>query len=510
MYEKKEKLINLNIIRGVATIFVFLYHGYYNMNCNYYVFNYFTKQATFWMTLFFCLSGFVLYYNYSEHKFDNAESIIDFLKKRAISIFPIYFLIWIVFFCRLFKSYPVVNDIVTFPFQLLLLQGFQHYNFLMNGGTWFFSCLFICYLLFPYICTIVKTLKLRNAIYLGIILYILNTIAPFLSDLYAINIYNNAFCRLFEFTIGICIARIYMENKKKDNVFLVIISIFVSIVGLYILEKYNILSIADKQTKLNGFSIICCVGLFYSFSNCRKKGMLRISNSKIVKFFSSYSLEFWSATFFTSAICNGYIWPSISNVKNSNLLRVIISFCINILIAILLKYYMKFIKYSLKKIKPRYVIIGVVTLFFILFSIKWYVLTSPNSIIDFETKEVQTNLLEGIYSDEGQYAWASGDFKVKLKNKGSADIFLLDCSADLSIIGEGAITSVYINDIFIDNIKLVNGRSEYRLKLPSKIVDKKILKIELKCSATFIPAEHNENSTDNRDLSVRLYKIGLE
>ena len=103
----KPFLSALNLLRGCAALFVFLFHMHVNLKYDYHILNFIVRQASYWMTLFFMLSGFVLYYAKNSIDFSSRPEIVDFLKKRLAAIFPLYFFIWI-FYIIYFRSEHVV------------------------------------------------------------------------------------------------------------------------------------------------------------------------------------------------------------------------------------------------------------------------------------------------------------------------------------------------------------------------------------------------------------------
>lgn len=146
---KKKKILSFNIIRAAAAISIFLYHAHWNMGCDYAYLNPIIGQSSFFITLFFILSGFVLYYNYENEDLFNKKNLSKYYIKRIMSLYPLYVLVWIIFYLLQWKSNTVSSDLFTLPFQYLLIQNIIGYPYLMNSGTWFLSCMMICYMISP-------------------------------------------------------------------------------------------------------------------------------------------------------------------------------------------------------------------------------------------------------------------------------------------------------------------------------------------------------------------------
>ena len=111
-----------------------------------------------YMDAFFLLSGFLLYYLYFDKIQDvSIENLKTFYLKRIKRIYPHYILSTIVI------SIIIGFVIWAIPVEVFCLQGFFPSLFfeMGNGGTWFISCLFFSYLLFPVLNMIINYLAKR-------------------------------------------------------------------------------------------------------------------------------------------------------------------------------------------------------------------------------------------------------------------------------------------------------------------------------------------------------------
>lgn len=214
---KKSTISNFNIIRAVATVSIFLYHAYYNMGCNYAYLNPIIGQSSFFMTIFFILSGFVLYYNYANDDLLNKENLSKYYVKRIVNVYPLYFLVWIVFYFLRWKTSAVSSDFFTLPYQVLLIQNISSYQYLMNSGTWFLSCMMICYLLSPFLIRVYQFIEDKKCVWISIFVFVtLISFMPMLNHLYNVEIYQNVFGRIFEFSLGMILCRL-VEVSKNIN-----------------------------------------------------------------------------------------------------------------------------------------------------------------------------------------------------------------------------------------------------------------------------------------------------
>lgn len=506
----KEKLTNLNILRFISALSIFFYHGYCNMNCDFGEMNNIFTQSSFFMTLFFAMSGFVLFYNYHDRNLEKIDEIKKFYCNRMKSIFPIYFLIWIVFLLIDFHT-DVIDDIITFPYQLSLLQNVEHYFYLSNSGTWFFSCLFICYLVYPYISLIVRQINKRETLYLLVGLILLACFSPFLMDKFGTNPYYNAFVRIWEFFIGILVAKLYIENKNKQvndkalSTLTGLIFVF-SLAGLFTLKKY-VPQVNECQEMLKGFSVVFGSLLLYFFAKCKSKFWNWLGNSKIVAWGSDYSLEFWCATFFTSPICNLILYNELTKLNiNTNGVRITVTFVTNIIIALLLRKYGVLSKKLISKITLKKYFLIFVVFFFVIYGIKAYVQYGPLTTYDFENKKVNVTGIKGTYADEGTYTWINNDFEVRLLNVNASKIKFKAATTKK----EGVVQKIYVNNMYVGECEISADVRWHEIELPEEIANSPVLEVELKSENEYVPAEIFENSTDTRRLTMQLYFLGCK
>lgn len=154
---KKERLFYLDFVRTIAVIAVFACHytreletagvGFVNKILPDFVFN--VYLGSFGVSLFFIISGASLMYVYNERC-----RTIDFYKKRFWSIYPMYWLAYILAFLYNFwinRGMNYTHPKISFGLTLVGMDGylgfyFENYYLL---GEWFLGCLIFLYLLFP-------------------------------------------------------------------------------------------------------------------------------------------------------------------------------------------------------------------------------------------------------------------------------------------------------------------------------------------------------------------------
>lgn len=346
MSVEKRRLYSLNIVRVVAAFGVFLYHTYWNFGCTYGKLNYLISQSTFHMTTFFVLSGFVIAYAYSDTDFfSDGESISRFIKKRFMSLFPEYFLIFTVFFYLFRNNSSLKIDIATLPFQLTMLFGFEFYGHLINWGGWFFSLIFMCYIVSPYFLYINKNAKpwqLKISVVLCIIFI---SFAPFIDG---IQVYGNYFCRFFEYYIGMVLAIFFKNSRQSDKnersiIFTgLFLYIFTFIVIYY--AQIRIGELGWNHTHLGIVNIIMSSCIIYVTAHAQGQLTERVYNNIVIRTLAKYSMEIWCATFFSSYIHSMYFSGKFDGISN-----ILLSFGLNAICVCILALYKELISKLISK-----------------------------------------------------------------------------------------------------------------------------------------------------------------
>ncbi|MEW9924033.1 acyltransferase family protein [Clostridium butyricum] len=153
---KKERVFYLDFIRGISVIFIVVFH--YNIALSTHLISgneiLFTNYKNgslgqIGVSLFFIISGAALMYTYEKN-----FSIKEYIKKRFISIYPMFWIAYTITFLYLFYINRMINRDIPKNRILLTLIGFDGYslykvpNFYLLG-EWFLGCIILCYIFFP-------------------------------------------------------------------------------------------------------------------------------------------------------------------------------------------------------------------------------------------------------------------------------------------------------------------------------------------------------------------------
>lgn len=333
-----KRLYTIDIFRIVSAFFVFLFHSRIHLNVNYSVLNPFIEMSHIFMVAFFILSGFSIHYvdiqnirlNVSDDIRGN-KSIGKFIKRRILGIYPLYiatYILFILFYIvgysmlkdnkfindyimQHMNDYSVINNIVILPVELTMLQSVFNGSFsvLHNGGTWFVSCIFICYLVYPFVSEFVtNNKKIRKSLLL--FLYLISSYAFLVQWKFQFgSIYDNPFFRFLEFFIGVITVSLCMdkcnEDIKRINLILVFVLFFVMVCAIsigvhcfhiYTVEAYNFIAIPV-------FGLI-----LYILARIEYKYKIAKFN-KLISILSENTYAFFLAQFFT--------WQPIKIIDNN-------------------------------------------------------------------------------------------------------------------------------------------------------------------------------------------------
>lgn len=216
MSEKSKRLSGLDIFRVMAALMIFLFHSALHLGCHYGVLSSFINMGAIFMMGFFMLSGFVLFVTWKQKNLSDLFTIKSFYYKRFINIYPLY---WFILLLYVLSFGTMREALLLAPVEILGIQSTfsSLFSYLNNGGTWFISCVAICYVAYPFGQECLKQMTMKKKIILmvvggGILLY-----APLVVILFETgDIYSNPFYRCLEFLIGMILASVYeMIDRNK-------------------------------------------------------------------------------------------------------------------------------------------------------------------------------------------------------------------------------------------------------------------------------------------------------
>lgn len=318
---RAERLIGLDLFRIFAVLMIFFFHTGH-IECSYGILSSFISQGAMFMTAFFMLSGFALFYSNRTKDLSRMPTLKAFYVKRFIGIVPVY---WVI--ASLYTLYSVVVNGESVATNLILLPveaaGLQSvfcsvFDISHNNGTWFVSCILFCYAIFPFMLLIIEQMKRKSRItfYIlmtGILLYSPIVVGALKLD----NIYSNPFFRICEFVIGMLICSVWLEiNESRGykvylaKYWIVVLELIVLMAGVSVASLLHIPNVRYMLYSWIGipmFTLMLMSLCGLSFGN--------IKNSKLLKYSVDVSYVFFFAQFFTWPICR-YIFLKVGGVEN--------------------------------------------------------------------------------------------------------------------------------------------------------------------------------------------------
>lgn len=325
METKVKRLYSIDLFRIGCALMVFMFHSSIHINVDYGVFNNFIGNGHLFMVAFFMLSGFSCFYSDNERQLfainkNTADrpfvyiNIWQFLKKRFFNLYPCYLALHLI---QTYKVLFIGNDCTLFdlkvqfagmPMELGLFHSalIGSFNFLHNGGTWFISCIFICYIFYPYIAQLVVNNKPKNNLILVTILYFISSYAFLpVNKIPAVDfasIYANPLLRFLEFSIGVIIASFFAKNKEKEiskiNWLIIPLAIITLFVFITFGTKYVVKLLKTCPVEAYNFIAIPCFAAILYFS-ARIESLHEITSfRKTIKILSENTYAFFLSQFF--------------------------------------------------------------------------------------------------------------------------------------------------------------------------------------------------------------------
>lgn len=337
----KKRFVGLDILRISLALLVYMFHSQGHFLCNYYYLNNFIEVGAIAMTGFMMLSGFVLYMSNSRREFSKISDVKIFYLKRIISVIPLYYSIAFVHvFIQMLKGEISVSDVaILFPVELFSVQStyFSLFYKSHNGGTWFISCILICYAVYPYLHFIISKISKRSLLITFLFVSFLLLYAPLVRIYFRLDmvtIYANPFYRLLEFMIGIILARIISTGYCLKNLSMLINPISLLFTVFFMISSISIFRQFYHIIDFMFFNWIALPCFILVILNLALMSFKSIENSKIVTYLSGIAYTFFMCQVLPLWDVSRFFCNLLES--NNNVLKILISFTICLLGAILI------------------------------------------------------------------------------------------------------------------------------------------------------------------------------
>lgn len=154
----KPKILSLQAVRGIAFLSIFLCHAGVPL---------FGACGAWGVSIFFVLSGFVMFYNYENREMGlSLKGSFLFSVKKIAKLYPLHLLMlllpMLLILMELAKNFSgsaLLQNVKLFGVHALLLQAWVPKStvyFSLNGVAWYLSACVFLYMAFPYVLRLMK------------------------------------------------------------------------------------------------------------------------------------------------------------------------------------------------------------------------------------------------------------------------------------------------------------------------------------------------------------------
>ena len=339
-YEISREILPLTSFRFLTAFIVFLFHLriHFDWKIGIHDIDKFINKGAIFMSAFFVLSGFIMYYTYQNADFSSKKNLHNYYLKRLARIYPVYFIVSVLSLYTLFKL-NIFQICSLVAVNIFLLQAFFYglFSYWINGGMWSLSVEAFFYALFPFLKKLLDFFQ-KHKIKLAILFYIWSIFPSiiFLNFGRVDDLYVNPVFRLGEFCSGIITAMFFLENKDKISRN---ISRFCSyfITGLFLLLIISV-NLTAKYMPKNSYTcfnfvaipVFCSVIYFLALLDKEKnKISYKIFSNTVFKYLGQISYSFYMVQFLTIGLFAHKLNEFVSNIH----LLALILFLTNIILS---------------------------------------------------------------------------------------------------------------------------------------------------------------------------------
>ena len=241
----KERLQGIEFARACSIIGIIIYH-YFCYSLGTFKFLFLTANGAWgdlFVTVFFVISGAVLYYNYPR-----ITSLKTFYFKRWKAIFPPFYLCFLPFFFLdviRFHHFFYAGNPLRFLFSLFGIDGYFSYkceNY-YQVGEWFLGAIIMLYIIYPFVLSALN----KNTFIIPFLL-IFGYICMYCTDFFVIYKFRNLITCMASFYFGM----VAVKNKEFffKNIICGIVSLLIFIF-LYFIKMPNLVFLHQ----LHGFTL---------------------------------------------------------------------------------------------------------------------------------------------------------------------------------------------------------------------------------------------------------------
>ena len=146
--------------------------------------------------------------------------MFNILEKRFLGVVPMYWVVGFIYIILMIimGKETVFKTVLLAPIEIIGIQSVNSSLFEVshNGGTWFLSCILLCYIVYPFFQEIIKEISKKSRMILLLICVFVLLYSAFLVNAFKYDsIYSNPFFRIIEFIIGMLLAAMKLDYKEN-------------------------------------------------------------------------------------------------------------------------------------------------------------------------------------------------------------------------------------------------------------------------------------------------------
>ena len=161
-----------------------------------------------------------------------------------------------------------------------------------NGGSWFISCILICYLLYPFLYVLTSALNNGRKMFLSFLLMCVLLWSPLVVGYFRLEtIYSNPFFRVLEFAIGMLVAQLNVSDAKTRFILFLRKPIICLLSLLYLIGGVSIayhIGIPHDYMLYSWVALPCFISLLFSLGHIKFE---RLQCSKCIHYLSSLAFS---------------------------------------------------------------------------------------------------------------------------------------------------------------------------------------------------------------------------
>lgn len=342
----KKRYVGLDIFRVVSVFAICAFHTTIHLGANYGPLQSMSRMGAVFMTAFFMLSGYSLFVNYAHENVIDLPNLKTFFLKRIIGVIPMYYVasvLFILFYYTAYKvfgfgKYSIIDELILAPVEILGIQSNFHtiFGYSHNGGTWFISCILMCYLIYPLLQEIAKQISNKAKILIILLFCFILLYAPFVQWKFnTVKIYANPFFRILEFSIGVILASMkpWLDGKRIINKYFynwisIILVDILMIAGVSAAVHFGI-SVGNYML-YSWICLPCFIFMIVGLSGIQSEKLVK---TKFIRYCSDIGYVFFLAQLYSNKICQFLI--SRLGIKN-NIAIIVLGWLVCIVISAIL------------------------------------------------------------------------------------------------------------------------------------------------------------------------------